>query len=69
LDTLPIKSSKNGGHFMLEVQNPVFHDISTSSFMDISFEIRNISGHLVQFVTNNPVILTLGIRKKLVSSI
>ena len=69
LDTVAIKSSKNGGYFMLEVQNPVFHDISSSSFIDISFEIRSALGNLVQFVSDRPVILTLGIRKKLVSSI
>ena len=64
LDTVPIKSSKNGGYYMLEVQNPVFHDISSSSFIDINFDIRNVFGDLVQFVPSLPVILTLGLRKK-----
>ena len=69
LDTVPIKSSKNGGYFMLEVQNPVFHDVSSSSFIDINFEIRNVFGEFVQFVQGLPVILTLGLRKKQVPSI
>ena len=69
LDTVPIKSSKNGGYFMLEVQNPVFHDVSSSSFIDINFEIRNVFGEFVQFVSGLPVILTLGLRKKQVPSI
>ena len=69
LDTVPIKSSKNGGYFMLEVQNPVFHDVSSSSFIDINFEIRNVFGEFVQFVQGLPVILTLGLRKKHVASI
>ena len=69
LDTVPIKSSKNGGYFMLEVQNPVFHDVSSSSFIDINFEIRNVFGEFVQFVQDLPVILTLGLRKKQVPSI
>ena len=69
LDTVPIKSSKNGGYYMLEVQNPVFHDVSSSSFIDINFEILNVFGEFVQFVQGLPVILTLGLRKKQVPSI
>ena len=69
LDTVPIKSSRNGGYYMLEVQNPVFHDVSSSSFIDINFDIRNVFGDLVQFVSGLPVILTLGLRKKHVPSI
>ena len=69
LDTVPIKSSRNGGYYIQEVQNPVFHDISSSSFIDISFDIRDVFGNLVQFDPSLPVILTLGLRKKQILSI
>ena len=65
LDTVTIKSSKNGGHCIFEVQNPVFHDVSAASFIDISFEIRNLDGEFIQFQNDLSTILTLGIRKKL----
>ena len=43
LDTVVIKSHKNG-HHLFEVQNPVFHEVSAASFIDISFEIRDVNG-------------------------
>ena len=64
LDTVTIKSSKNGGYCIFEVQNPVFHDVSVASFMDISFDIRDVHGDFIQFHNDLPTILTLGIRKK-----
>ena len=69
LDTVTIKSSKNDEHCIFDVQNPVFHDISTASFIDISFEIRNVNGSFIEFQNNLSTILTLGIRKKLNSAI
>ena len=63
LDTVALKSVKNG-HHLFEVQNPVFHDVSASSFIDISFEIRDVDGKLIKFHSELPTILTLGIRKK-----
>ena len=63
LDTVAIKSRKNA-HCLFEVQNPVFHDVSAASFIDISFEIRDINGELLKFHGDLPTILTLGIRKK-----
>ena len=63
LDTVAIKSHKNG-HCLFEVQNPVFHDVSAASFIDISFEIRDINGEMLKFHGDLPTILTLGIRKK-----
>ena len=63
LDTVSLKSIKNG-HQLFEVQNPVFHDVSAASFIDISFQIRDVDGKLIQFHSELPTILTLGIRKK-----
>lgn len=63
LDTVAIKSRKNA-HCLFEVQSPVFHDVSAASFIDISFEIRDINGELLKFHGDLPTILTLGIRKK-----
>jgi len=63
LDTVSLKSIKNG-HQLFEVQNPVFHDVSAASFIDISFQIRDVDGKLIQFHSDLPTILTLGIRKK-----
>ena len=64
LDTVAIRTPKNGGHCLFEVQNPVFHDVSAASFIDISFEIHDIDGNFLHFHGDLPTILTLGIRKK-----
>ena len=69
LDTVHIKTSENGDHYIFENPNPVFHDVSAASFIDIGFEIRDVGGDLIQFVKDLPTILTLGIRKKRISSI
>lgn len=63
LDTVAIKSRKNG-HCLFEVQNPVFHDVSAASFIDMSFEVRDINGEFLKFHGDLPTILTLAIRKK-----
>ena len=63
LDTVVIKSHKNG-HHLFEVQNPVFHEVSAASFIDISFEIRDVNGDIIKFHGDLPTILTLGIRKR-----
>ena len=63
LATVPIVSRQNE-HCVFEIINPVFHSISTSSFIDISFQLRDISGEILKFTTRYPTILTLGIRLK-----
>lgn len=69
LDTVEIKTSDNGEHYVFENQSPVFHDVSAASFIDISFEIRDVDGDLIQFKKDLPTILTLGIRKKQIIAI
>ena len=69
LDTVNIKTSENGGYYIFENQNPVFHDVSAASFIDISFEIHDVEGDLIQFEKDLPTILTLGIRKKQIFAI
>ena len=64
LDTVAIKTPRNGGHYLFEVQNPVFHNVSAASFIDINFEIRDINGNFLEFHSDLPTMLTLGIRKK-----
>ena len=63
LDTISVKTSKNGGYYIHEVKNPVFHNVSASSFIDISFQFRDINGAFVKFDQNFPIIITLGINK------
>ena len=63
LDTVQLTSSKNQ-HTLFEVQNPVFHNVSAATFIDISFEIRDVNGEFINFYGDLPTILTLGIRKR-----
>ena len=63
LDTVELKTERNE-HSLFEVKNPVFHKVSAASFIDITFEIRNVNGELINFHGDLPTILTLGIRKK-----
>ena len=63
LDTVAIKSNRNE-HSLFEVQNPIFHNVSAASFIDISFEIRGVNGDFMKFHGDLPTVLTLGIRKK-----
>ena len=69
LDTVEINNSENGGYSIIENQNPVFHNVSVASFIDISFEIYDVRGELIEFAKNLPTIMTLGIRKKPILSI
>ena len=69
LDTGVIKTTKNGEHCVFENLNPIFHDISASSFIDINFEIRDVHGNILEFQNTVPTILTLGIRKKQIAAI
>ena len=63
LDTVVIKSHKNG-HTLYEIQNHIFHKVSASNFMGISFEIRDHTSEFIKFHGSLPIILTLGIRKR-----
>lgn len=62
LDIVPLKSDDE--HTFYEGVTPVFHKMSAASFIDITFEIREISGEFVKFSKDYPTILTLAIRKK-----
>ena len=62
LDIIPLKSDDE--HIFYEGVTQVFHKMAAASFIDITFEIREISGEFVKFSKDYPTILTLAIRKK-----
>ena len=63
LATVPIVSPSDE-YCTYEIINPVFHDISTFNFIDISFEIRDINANIINLAMGKPTILTIAIRKK-----
>ena len=62
LDTVPLIT--DDGYSFYEVINPVFHNMSVASFIDIEFQIRSVNGNLIKFAKILPTILTLAIRRK-----
>ena len=60
LDVIQLKSEQE--YNVIEVQNPVYHDLKTDNLFSLNVELRDLNGELIQFTTGGYIVMKLALK-------
>ena len=62
LDVIQLKSEQE--YNVIEIQNPVYHDLNTDNLFSLNFELRDLNGELIKFTSGGYIVMKLALKHK-----
>ena len=60
LDVIQLKSEQE--YNVIEIQNPVYHDLNTDNLFSLNVELRDLNGELIKFTSRGYIVMKLALK-------